>query len=121
MVSGIILLSPRKKNVDSCRRTHLDEIDQQCTNIDPQAFFLPLVDAHNVGHEAGIPEEAFKALFHMCGQCGRYMTKRLFVHHSNWDEDYESEYSGESECIYLRREEQGLMNAEEYGKKHIYQ
>ena len=57
----------------------------------------------------------------MCGQCGRYMTKRLFVHHSNWDEDYESEYSGESECIYLRREEQGLMNAEEYGKKHIYQ
>lgn len=100
----------------------LDKDDRCKTDIDPQAFFLPLVDAHNVGHEAGLPEDAFRAMFHACGQCGRYMTKRLSVHHSDWDEDYESESNGPSKCIYLRRqEEKELINAEEYKQMHVCQ
>ncbi len=95
--------------------------DRNVTNIDPNAFFLPLVDAHNVGHEAGIPEDAFKTLFHTCDQCGRYMTKRLFVHHIDWDEDFESEYNGPIGCIYLRQEEKVSINVTEYKKKHMYQ
>ena len=91
------------------------------TNIDPNAFFLPLVDAHNVGHEAGIPEDSFKTLFHTCDQCGRYMTKHLFVHHIAWDEDFKSEYNGPIGCIYLRQEEKVSINVTEYKKKHMYQ
>ena len=93
--------------------------DNRSTNINLKAFFLPLVDAHNVGHEAGIPEDAFRAIFHMCDQCGRYMTKRLSLHHIDWDEDFESEYDGPSRCIYLRQEEEESMNATEYKKKHM--
>lgn len=53
----------------------------------------------------------------MCDQCGRYMTKRLSMHHSDWDEDYEFESDGPRKCIYLRRqEEKELTDVEGYKK-----
>lgn len=85
---------------------NLGKNDRPKTDIDPRSFFLPLVDAHNIGHEAGIPEDTFRAIFHVCDQCGRYMTKRLSMHHSDWDDESESESDGPSKCIYIRRQEE---------------
>ncbi len=49
------------------------------------------------------------------------MTKRLFVHHIDWDEDFESESNVPGGCIYLRRNGKESINATEYKKKHMYQ
>lgn len=46
----------------------------------------------------GVPEEIFCALFHICPECGRYMTKRLSSYHHDEDEDFDLT----PPCIYIR-------------------
>lgn len=51
-------------------------------------YFLKLLDVHGMGGAAGVPETVFKAIFYACGQCGRYMTKRILPnHHEDADLD----------------------------------
>ncbi|KAF8200973.1 hypothetical protein BJ912DRAFT_921532 [Pholiota molesta] len=53
------------------------------------------------GHEAGVPEAVFRAIFYVCGCCGRYMTKRVSLNHS-LREHADSDDSGDEQaaCIY---------------------
>ncbi|KJA12515.1 hypothetical protein HYPSUDRAFT_210455 [Hypholoma sublateritium FD-334 SS-4] len=44
-------------------------------------YFLKYLDVHGVGGAAGIPENIFEAMFYACGQCGRYMTRRISENH----------------------------------------
>ncbi|KAF8190094.1 hypothetical protein BJ912DRAFT_925727 [Pholiota molesta] len=39
-----------------------------------KGFFLSSLDVHNPGHEAGLPEEDFKAIFYVCEQWSRPIT-----------------------------------------------
>lgn len=51
-------------------------------------YFLKHLDVHGVGGASGIPENIFKAMFYACGQCGRYMTRRILEnHHEDGDLD----------------------------------
>ncbi|KAF9471606.1 hypothetical protein BDN70DRAFT_901209 [Pholiota conissans] len=49
--------------------------------------FLRVLDVHDVGNEAGISEDVFRAIFYTCRQCGRYMTERLSFSHNEDDTD----------------------------------
>ena len=62
-----------------------------------QTFFPRLLDAHDHEFAAGVPEEVFRALFHICSECGQYMTKRLSSYHHDDDEDFDSK----PPCIYI--------------------
>lgn len=66
----------------------------------PKTFFLRLLDVHDAGHEAGVPEDIFKAIFYSCWQCGRYMTKRVSFNHNEVDSDMDDQ-GHTFACIYL--------------------
>lgn len=97
-------------------------------------FFLHLLDAHNVGQEAGVSEEMFKAIFYTCYCCGRYMTQRMAFQHHDEDEFCDDESDTESlnsdsahryspnlkSCIYLREEGRNIINPRKYREKHLY-
>ncbi|KAF9470484.1 hypothetical protein BDN70DRAFT_902071 [Pholiota conissans] len=65
--------------------------------------FLRLLDVHDIGNEAGIPEDAFRAIFHTCEHCGRYMTQRMsFSHKEDLDDDSDGYGRNSRKCFYLR-------------------
>lgn len=74
-----------------------DRIDAE---VIPKTFFLRLLDAHDIGHEAGVSEDVFKAIFYTCGQCGRYMTERISFNH-NEEADSDRDDQGHTACRYL--------------------
>lgn len=103
----------------------------------PVKYFLHLLDAHNVGQEAGVDERTFRSIFHVCHHCGRYMTSRMASPHHDKDEFGESD-SGDTElqnanlnhrsllgCIYLRKELEDLdalgtgIDPRVYREKHL--
>lgn len=46
-----------------------------------------LLDAHNSDHATGVPENIFRSIFYLCGQCGRYMTQRVSRDHHEPDDE----------------------------------
>ena len=59
--------------------------------------YLRDLDAHIIGNEAGVSEEAFLASFYTCRLCGRYTTRRMSSAHM--DSEFDKDYSGM--CIFL--------------------
>ena len=72
-------------------------------NSPTNSYFLWLLDAHNVGQSAGVPEDVFREIFYACTECGRYMTQRVSFNHrdSDWD-DWDFSDSESPLCVYLR-------------------
>lgn len=101
---------------DARLRTTLDNVLQN------KAHFIWLLDAHNSDHAAGVPENIFRSIFYLCGQCGRYMTQRVWRNHHE-DADFD-DYIG---CINLRpaRDLEAVVgilgNAEKTGFRTITQ
>lgn len=76
-------------------------IDTECklnVDVNRKTFFLRMLDAHNVGHEAGVPEEVFKVIFYICPHCGQYMTQRVAFNHV---EDAEFTEGDDAMCIFM--------------------
>lgn len=88
---------------------HLPDVNNVGVEIISTTFFLRLLDVHDVGHEAGVPEDVFRAIFYTCGRCGRYMTERVSFSH-NEDTEFDSDDSERNSCIYLRRHSKRSQN-----------
>ena len=58
-----------------------------------------LLDAHSSDHAAGVPENIFRSIFYLCGQCGCYMMQRVSRDHHKDMVEFDS---GETACINLR-------------------
>jgi hypothetical protein len=76
-----------------------------------KGFFLSSLDVHNPGHEAGLPEEDFKAIFYVCEQCDRYMTRRVSPHHNGEEDPDAAGGSHRWACIYLRKQVKRILDA----------
>lgn len=66
-----------------------------------------MLDAHDVGREAGVSEDVFRSIFDACDQCGRYTTKRMSFHHREGELETDSDSDCDSfdlklECVFLR-------------------
>jgi hypothetical protein len=91
-----------------------DFICKFSVDIVSKTFFLRMLDAHDSGHEAGVPEAVFRAIFYVCGCCGRYMTKRVSLNHS-LREHADSDDSGDEQaaCIYRHAGTMGVSKTRE--------
>lgn len=75
-----------------------------------------MLDVHDPGHEAGLPEDVFKAIFYVCDQCDRYMTRRISFAH--FDEEVDSNIAGRRKhtaCVYLRTCVKKILDARKSG------
>lgn len=80
-----------------------DTVCKFSVDVVPKVFFLRLLDAHDSGQEAGVPEGVFKAIFYVCGRCGRYMTERVSLYHHDSEGADSDDDDGDEQaaCVYI--------------------